>query len=193
MLDPRWLMTWWRYYGSDHSLLVGLFYEGDTLVGLAPFCRRFRYRGVIPFRRREFLGASEGESDGVWSEYLNLIVRRGYETAVAKAFVRELRAATFGNWDECVLEMMNGENSIVSRLADEFAQHGYWVERTTTVSAPYMVLPADWDSYLDAISKSRRRWFQRTMRDFTAWASDKGYALQRATDAGSLRTGNASR
>ena len=43
MLAPAWLLTWWQTYGKDRELRVGLFYDGEQLVGLAPWCRR-RFR-----------------------------------------------------------------------------------------------------------------------------------------------------
>src|SRR5205809_1036512 len=83
MLAPTWLLTWWRIYGDGRELRVGVFHDHDRLVGLAPLCaRRFRHRLGLSFRRLECLGADVDESDGVCSEYLNIIARTGDEAAV---------------------------------------------------------------------------------------------------------------
>ena len=58
MLTPDWLLTWWRVYGAGRELRVGLFFDGDRLVGLAPLCMRkhWRFPG-LPSRRLEPLGS----------------------------------------------------------------------------------------------------------------------------------------
>ncbi len=71
MLSPEWLLPWWEVYGrgSGRRLCVGAWYVGARLVGLALLQSRiYRYRGVLPFRRLEFLGADVDEQDGVCSE-----------------------------------------------------------------------------------------------------------------------------
>ena len=40
MLSPTWLLPWWQVYGHDRQLRVGLFFDGDRVVGLAPLLRR---------------------------------------------------------------------------------------------------------------------------------------------------------
>src|SRR5262249_11480134 len=79
MLTPMWLLPWWRVFGplDGRQLRVGLFHQGECLVGLAPLlCRRHWYRPGIPFRRLEPLGCGERPADRVWSDYLNVIARR---------------------------------------------------------------------------------------------------------------------
>ena len=41
MQTPDWLLTWWRIYGhgSGRSLSVGLFHDGEQLIGVAPCVR----------------------------------------------------------------------------------------------------------------------------------------------------------
>src|SRR5207244_912246 len=85
MLSPLWLLTWWRHYGAHRQLSVGLFHDGDRLVGLAPLQRRrYWHRPGLPFRRLEMLGADVDEQDGVCSDYLNILAEGGQEERVAR-------------------------------------------------------------------------------------------------------------
>src|ERR1019366_4921904 len=119
MLAPAWLLTWWQIYGenSQRRLRVGLLYEGERLIGLAPLCqRRFWYRPGIPFTRLEFLGSDVDEQDGVCSIYLNLLARAGLEDRVVQAFVQEITRGSFGAWDEVVLGALDGAKAMPQRL-----------------------------------------------------------------------------
>jgi CelD/BcsL family acetyltransferase involved in cellulose biosynthesis len=190
MLSPDWLFTWWKYYGHNRHLAVGLFHDRGRLVGIAPMCRRIHlYRPGIPFRRLEFMGSGGSDVDGVCSEYLSLIASRGHECAVAAAFIQRVKERAFGAWDECVLELTNGGDKIMECVVDAASSCGFRVERTLASEAPYIELPQDWDAFLAGCSSSRRREIRRRLRDFVDWAGKSGFALERARDSGTLRRG----
>jgi CelD/BcsL family acetyltransferase involved in cellulose biosynthesis len=114
-LAPEWLLTWQRVYGSQQGrqLRIALFRDSGRLIGLAPLSlRRHWYRGVVPFRRLEFLASGEREGHGVCSNHLNVIAERGAEEAVARRLVVALTDGTFGAWDEAVLPMMDGDGHV---------------------------------------------------------------------------------
>ncbi len=183
VLTPDWLLTWWRVYGSQdgRQLRLGVFTNGDRLVGLAPLLvRRHWYRPGIPFRRLEFLATGERAADAVCSEYVNVIAERGAEAAVADAFVAALVAGDFGPWDEVVLAMMDGETPLPSLLHSAFRHAGLQSEIATTGHAPYIPLPSTWDAYLAALSKSNRTLVRDSVRRFEKWAGADG-CLHRAT------------
>jgi CelD/BcsL family acetyltransferase involved in cellulose biosynthesis len=171
MLSPAWLLTWWSVYGRDRQLCVGLFYDGDRLVGLAPFQRRrFWYRPCIPFQRLEPLGADVDEGDGVCSDYLNVIAEAGYEDRVVEHLVRALRAKAFGKWTELVLPAMNGEDPMVPRLSQALTRFGLTATCQPTGSAPFIALPGTWEEYLQALHGKKRYVITRALRDFDKWA-----------------------
>ena len=193
MLSPLWLATWWRIYGpaTGRQLRIGLFFDGQRLVGLAPLCRRvYWYHRCIPFRRIEFLGADAEESDGVCSEYLNVIAERGLEEAVAQALASSLAGRAFGPWDEVVLSALDGDHAMSAVLIDAFRERGTGkrergtgnrergifcslfpsLERLTMAESPYIPLPASWEAYLAGLHQDQRYFIKRSMRDFEAWA-----------------------
>lgn len=173
MLSPAWLLTWWRIYGeaTGRALRVGLFHEGDRLVGLALLhARRAWHRRLIPLRRLEFLGADVDEKDGVCSEYLNVVARSGYEASVADAFADAVSQGRFGRWDELLLPALDGSGALTDLLAEAFRRRRYFVDVTQTSSAPYLALPATWEEYLHAVPSRKRHFLQKNLREFEQWA-----------------------
>ncbi len=185
MQSPAWLLTWWQIYGADTGRLlrVGLFYEQNRLVGLAPFClRRFHYRPGIPFTRLEFLGSDVDEQDGVCSIYLNLLARAGLEKRVAEAFVGEMVQGSFGPWSEVVLSAMNGDQPMCTFLLEAFRTAGYEATQQTTTQAPYLTLSFSWDGYLQSLNKKHRRNVKHTLQTFEAWAGTDWKLEEARTD-----------
>lgn len=172
MLGPDWLLPWWSVYGAGRELRVGLFHEGERLVGLAPLCVRRRWhRPGIPLWRLEFLGADVDEGDGVCSEYLNLVAAVGQEERIAHAFAREVLRGSFGHWHELVLGALDGEGPMPALLLEAFAARGHAGERQVTTESPYLQLPDSWDTYLrQCLNKDKRRHLQQALRGFEAWA-----------------------
>ena len=188
MLAPSWLLTWWQVYGGGRELRVGLFYEGERLLGLAPLClRRARYRPGLSFRRLECLGADVEENDGVCSDYLNLIVRAGSEARVAQAFAAEVRRGSFGAWDEVLIPAMAGDGPMPALLNEAFQQAGFGAEVTTTNQAPYLPLPGSWEEHLRSLNKKKRQGLVYALRDFEEWAG--AYQLEKAHTPSDLLRG----
>lgn len=190
MVSFAWLRAWWRHYGRGRTLCIGSLHDEDRLVGILPFClRHFRYRFPLTFKRLELLGASEKEDDSVTSEFIGPIVARGYEEAVATAFVDAAFAGKFGSWDECVLEMMDGKSAAVQSILELLKQRQTGAEVLDLMQAPYVELPASWEIFTASLGKKRRQSIKYAMRDFETWAGDRGYELRRARDANTLRQG----
>src|SRR5690606_23655178 len=71
----EWLYTWWLHLAEDRRLFIICVRRGGRLVAIAPLCLRpCRFRRLLPFRSLEFLGSGQ-----VGSDYLSLILRKGFE------------------------------------------------------------------------------------------------------------------
>jgi CelD/BcsL family acetyltransferase involved in cellulose biosynthesis len=190
-LSPDWLLTWWRAYGpaQGRRLRLAVFRDAGRLVGLVPLLlRRHWYRGVLPFRRLEFLGSGEQEGEGVYSNHLNIIAERGAEEAVTRRLVAALAAGEVGGWDELVLPMMDGDGPVPELLAAACRDAGLAADVTHTACAPYLTLPATWDDYLKGLPRGKRRHVTRSLHEFEKWAGGE-MRLECATDAASLEVG----
>jgi CelD/BcsL family acetyltransferase involved in cellulose biosynthesis len=170
---PLWLCTWWRIFGTpSRNLCVGTLYDGDRLIGLMPLRRRVHwYRGVLPFRRLEFLGSGEPANESICTNHLNVLAEQGREAIVAERFVDAINHDAFGAWDEVVLPMMNGDGPMPSLLTSAFRAAGVHVDLQTIACAPYAALPANWDAYLQSLSKNHRHKIRRSLESFDEWSA----------------------
>ena len=190
-LSPLWVLAWWRVFGAldGRRLRVACFFDGDRLVGLAPFVRRRHwYRPGIPFRRLEPLGSGERLADAVFGEYLNVIAERGAEAEVAGALAEALTRGALGTWDELVMPLMAGDNPFLPFLVDALRDAGLTCRHHVTALASYIPLPATWDAYVQQLSSSRRYYLRQSLRRFERWAGD-GARFRCATTPAELAEG----
>ena len=188
---PFWLLTWWRIFGplDGRRLVAALFFDGDRLVGLAPLLvRAHRYHRVLAFRRLELVATGEPEADEIVSEYLGLVIERGYEDAVVSAFADALAAGRLGAWDELVLSLMDDEAPASALLEPALARRGLEVTAVRRGTAPYIKLPRDWNGYLAALSGSGRYMVKRSLKEFDKWAGGKA-RFDQVTTAADLERG----
>ncbi|MBI2804463.1 MAG: GNAT family N-acetyltransferase [Planctomycetes bacterium] len=190
MLSPTWLLPWWRIYGGGRELRVGVFYQGEQLVGLAPLQhRRHWYRPGIPFWRLEPLGADVDEQDGVGSDYLNIIAQTGREKAVADSLADSLASGKFGKWSEFVIPSMDEGNIMVPLLGQALNRVGLTVASPITGAAPYIPLPRTWPDYLQSLHQKKRYVITRSMRDFETWTGG-AWKLHQARNTADLAEGS---
>jgi CelD/BcsL family acetyltransferase involved in cellulose biosynthesis len=171
--SPDWLLTWWRVYGGlqGRQLRLGVFHDGDRLVGLAPLLRRRHwYKNWLPFRRLELLASGEPAEHGIYSNHLSILAERGAEGKVADRLIEAIAAGVFGSWDEVVLPMMSGDTALPDHLVEAFRSAGYAAEATVIAGAPYIALPPTWDAYLRGLSSNSRRNIERPLKAFDKWS-----------------------
>lgn len=156
-LTWEWLFTWWQELAEDRELFLVTVREQERLIAIAPLAiRPPRPKRLIFFKTFEFLG-----SGTIGSDYLGMIVRRGYEDEGLR------------NIGACMTEQkLNAELTRIARREQnmtEFAlqlrQLGWRSARTVTDYCPYIDLSGhDWDSYVSTLSKSQRYNFRRRQR-----------------------------
>lgn len=191
MLQPFWLLPWWRIFGTSggRSLRVLVMREGSRLVGLAPLLARVHwYRPGLPFRRLELLGSGESQEDEICSEYIGVLAEQGAEAKVARSLAAALRDGLLGDWDELLMPAMAGDGPLLSTLVSELSRIDLHTEVETTSLAPHIPLPTSFDAYLASLPSSRRYLVSRSLRDLEAWAKGK-VALERANTREELSRG----
>jgi len=86
-LSWEWLYTWWMHLAEDRELAIVTLRADGELVAVAPLCLRPR---SLPKARAfpvvEFLG-----SGVIGSDYLDVIIRRGWETQAQAALAAHFR------------------------------------------------------------------------------------------------------
>jgi CelD/BcsL family acetyltransferase involved in cellulose biosynthesis len=174
-----WLSTWWRHYGTEtpgrgrrELAVLGVFDDGDALVGLAPWYQDTR---VAQGCTLKMLGSGE-----VCSDYLSVLSAQGHGDDVALALAEFLTSkySPFSAWDLLKLSGVDEEDRPVQRLGAELAALGCTVHARSNVNCWRINLPVEWDAYTDTLSKN----FRSEVRQLTRKYFDSGRALFREVE-----------
>ena len=156
-LTWEWMHTWWKHLAEDRRLHLLALWRGTELVALAPLAlRSARWRRLLPFRALEFLGAGS-----VGSDYLDVLVRRGWETQALGALARYLKEHS------AVLELsrVKRAGAHAGQLARALQPSGWIHTLSATDVCPYIDLTGlDWASYLARLGPSHRYNVRRRLR-----------------------------
>jgi len=144
-LTWEWLHTWWTHLGGSSRLRIVAVREGDTLVALAPLCLMERRIGFL--NRLHMLGTGNAGSD-----YLDVIVRRGWEDVAVLALTR------FASSQNAALALRHlAPRAAVCGLLDPLVAQGWHSSTAADGTCPYIPLAGHtWDSYLATLGSSHR-------------------------------------
>ncbi len=151
-LTWEWVTTWWSVYGSRSRLhlLVARASDGQ-LVGIAPLKVVSVPIPLLGYDRVEFIG-SGGD---VTPEYLDFIVRSGYEDSVIPAFLDALLS------DErpVVLDLrpIRPESTVPAALARRQAQRGRASRVRQDAECPQLALPSSVEQFGREQSRNYRK------------------------------------
>jgi CelD/BcsL family acetyltransferase involved in cellulose biosynthesis len=153
------LRDWWNTLGGGEweqaELAVVTAHESGRLVGIAPLFQavnRDRQPAIL------LLGSIE------ISDYLDLIVRPADLSPFVHGLMDFLASNATGNWR--VLDWYNlpEASPTLPLLEAESASRGWTFSREIYQPAPYIPLPADFETYLAGIDKKQRHEIRRKMR-----------------------------
>lgn len=163
-LTWEWLHTWWKHLAGDRRLAILALRCGGRLAALAPFCLRpgnWWHRRPLPVL--EFLG-----NGCVGSDYLDFIVRRGYEAEARQAFTAGLAQ------QRLVLDWMQLRRGscFAAGVGQDLGERGWSTAETTTNTCPFIPLSGvSWNEYLGTLGAEHRynfnRKWKRLNRDYT--------------------------
>ena len=163
-LTWEWLYTWWKHLAGDRQLSILAVRCGGKLAALAPF----GLRPASLVRRRplpvlEFLG-----NGCVGSDYLDFIVRRGYELEARQAFASRLAKE---RWVLDWTQLRRGCCFAVGVAAD-LGERNWSASETVTNTCPFIPLSGvSWEAYLATLGAEQRynfnRKWKRLNRDYS--------------------------
>jgi CelD/BcsL family acetyltransferase involved in cellulose biosynthesis/2-polyprenyl-3-methyl-5-hydroxy-6-metoxy-1,4-benzoquinol methylase len=146
----EWLAPWWRAFGEGRELLALAFFDGETLVGLAPL--QISQRRVASFLHLRILGLmGDGSGD---SDNLDIPVRVGWEAPVAAALLEFLKRES-KQWDFCEFNTMPADSPVANSLAKLLENQG-WKAYRRWQACSAISLPESWEAYLDQLSSKER-------------------------------------
>jgi CelD/BcsL family acetyltransferase involved in cellulose biosynthesis len=156
-LSWEWLYTWWKELASDRELTMLAVRCGRELIAVAPFCRRpVRFGNAPGIPIVEFLGTG-----AVGSDYLDIIVRHGWERQAFAALSSHLRRARpILRWSNVARNMCSAAS-----LASVLDGEGWSVREAATNLCPYISLAGkSWEDYLASLGAEHRYNFKRKLR-----------------------------
>jgi hypothetical protein len=179
LLSWEWLATWWKHYGSaagqdtnhndvlaERQLYVMAVYRDAEptiedlrrreLVGIAPW---YLDRTIVKGHVLRWLGSGE-----VCTDHLSLICRPNDCEGVAVAIAESL-TTTCDDWDRLELGAVDADDAAIGILTSALDERGCLVSRYAADSFWVLDLPASWDDYLAAVSKSHRKQLRRLERE----------------------------
>ena len=156
-LTWEWLDTWLKVYGDGGEWVILMARDQERrLIGVAPMMFDRGAGHVGRWMRRVTL---VGQKADTASEYLDWILRRGYEEEVAAGFCDYLMSVEGRSWDLLRFETMLADSPTLPLLEKAFAAKGRALRITHVTTAPFLTLPANWDAFLASRSGTfRTRW-----------------------------------
>lgn len=157
----EWIRRWWVQFGGAGTRLHVLTFRGDgELIGCAPLVMRLP--GRLPLRRLEAIGVLR-------SDYLDLVIADGQETAVLQSFVDYLEQSS--EWDLLDLQQIPEDSPTLAFFRSREAVKGFRIRQQEV--CPFARLPNTWNAYLAALGKKNRYnvgYYRRLLeRDFKLW------------------------
>ena len=141
----EWLSCWWRSFGTDQQLLVLAWFEGNSLLGLAPLSISTERRAGFSFRVLRLMGDGSNDSDN-----LDMPVQPGCEQEFAANVLRYLQEHKH-DWDICELNTMP-QDSLAGRCLHRLSASPGWTCFTYPSRCSAVHLPETWESYLGSLS-----------------------------------------
>jgi CelD/BcsL family acetyltransferase involved in cellulose biosynthesis len=142
-LTWEWLYSWWGHLRESRELAIVTVRDSNHLVAIAPFCAA---RRTMPFLRRwELMGTGLAGSD-----YLDVIVRRGFETQALRVVADTVRT------HNVALHLRHLKaDSFLSTLMPPLTATGWTVRDIADGVCPYIPLDGHtWDSFLATLGPS---------------------------------------
>ena len=168
-----WISAWWRQFGKGRRLEILTARNDGELIGIAPFyLEAVRLMG-ISFRRLSLLG-----DEGVGSDHLDLISRKGLEETVAASVARFWRERGF-DWDVVHFRGFAEASPSLSVFTDELGE-GWVIQSEEEEVCPYLPLDPTWDDYLNKLSGSMRYTIRRKIRNLEKEAKVELVMLEEA-------------
>ena len=152
-LTWEWLYAWWTQFGVARHLRLIVVQRGDTIMAIAPL--HLVASPLYWFSRLEFLGTGEAGSD-----YLDLIIRRGYEPDAIDAL------ALFMAEQRLTVRLTHlPPGSLALQLARRLTDIGWTTTSSDDGVCPIVTLSGHtFDSFLGSLGSSHRANVRRRLR-----------------------------
>ena len=149
---PEWHRTWWEEFGASKKLQILTMWRGDDLAGIVPLYLKEETKRIL-----RFVGGID------LTDYLGPVCALEDRDDIADTLVEWL-AETDVEWDEFDAHNMPVPFGFAEFLVDRVDRHGFGWTLDQEETSAVLALPADWDSYLAALSTKDRHELKRKLR-----------------------------
>lgn len=160
-LTWEWLYSWAEVFldANKRNLFIVTIYDGDVLLGVAPwYISSDRTMGFL-VRQIMFIGEPEGASD-----YLDVFVKKGKEESVSKAIYNFLLTDVSDKWDSLKLNEIPQNSRFLLHFLEKAEELGKLTEIQRGAFCPIAVLPSSDSEFFSALSTHRRQQFNRDLK-----------------------------
>lgn len=159
-LTWHWHTTWVRHYLTVGQLHLLLIFDGQTLVGLAPFyIRKSSCLPVLQCRELRFLGTEE-----VCSSYLDVLAVPTRHAEVVARIYRYLFEEAVDRWDVLTLTDVPCESPSIDMWHRMFADDGKVLELTGFSVCPVVDTTHGWAAIRGRIGQTARYNLSRKLK-----------------------------
>jgi len=160
-LTHEWMFRWWKYFGMGRLLQLVTVRQDGELIAIAPLMRTpAKLQPFRPLSALEFLGF-----DHVTSDYLDIIVRRGRETAAREALVAYF-ASRRKTLDLVQIDEAGSEAGVICERLGALSRRPFTLRKTSmSVSRVIALSGLTWDGYLGTLGSSHRYNVRRRRRN----------------------------
>lgn len=159
----EWLSTWWKYFGGGKELYVITFNDHHHVIGVFPFFKdSFTFWGWELYSCLRFLGSTVIHPEGEelkgflpYSDYLDVIIRPGYEHLVFTSFLDHLQKSGL-DYDQLILDEVPEHSLIHDYLLPLLEKRGISYNVAEASGCASIQLEPCWEQYLMNLSKSSR-------------------------------------
>jgi CelD/BcsL family acetyltransferase involved in cellulose biosynthesis len=171
----EWQRTWWMYFGKGRRLHCFVFNFNGRTVGIAPmFKEPIRVLGLKIATHLQFIGSP-------LSDYVDIIIRPGYEVAVLEALT-ECLVSSAKEWDVFDIEDVSERSVIMRVLPKILEKHGVPVFTYQGNVCPQLTLPATWELFLQGLGPNGRYNFRRKSKKLQERFETEVEILENETD-----------
>lgn len=169
-----WNRVWWKYFGAGQQLNILLFKKNNELIGIAPlFLDTFSVSGFTIYNCLRFIGSTVSQPEGEelqgllpYSDYMDFIIKPGFEEAVITEFSRYLIGTNL-DFDELILEEVPEKSALWSHLIPVMNREGFNFQVKESSGCPIIELGCSWEEHLNSLSKSSRYRTRRYVKKAT--------------------------
>ena len=183
----QWAECWWKHFGNRqgqtlHCLIVR--HDGE-MVGIIPLYKeQVSFFGIVIRTWMGFIGEGNAYhiSSGIFfdngpSDYLDIIVRPGFEMSVCQLFINYLLEQT-SSVDSIDLVNVPEKSILKTLFVPELQRRGIACKTQQADTCPYLPLPASLEKYFQSLSASVRRRLSQAQRAAT---QESLYTIKKST------------